>query len=175
MTCREATTLLPLFFDGELDPRQMRVVALHSTRCDACESELRRLERTQELVGEHLRASVDEIDFTNFWPAVDARLRLPRHPWGARVRAWWAEREGISQWGIPALAGAAVMAVLAFLLLARAPHATQTAPAELAAVDNGASIESLDSDLDSVAVLNDPETRTTVLWVSEDSIDGATP
>ena len=30
MTCREASNLLPLFFDGELDARQMRVIALQS-------------------------------------------------------------------------------------------------------------------------------------------------
>ena len=36
MNCRDTRPLLPLFFDGQLDPRQMRGVALHSTRCLEC-------------------------------------------------------------------------------------------------------------------------------------------
>ena len=50
MNCRETRPLLPLFFDGELEARQMRAVALHSTRCIDCEGELRQLERLQDVV-----------------------------------------------------------------------------------------------------------------------------
>ena len=43
MTCREVEKLLDLFLDGELEARAMRAVALHVTRCAACEALLQRL------------------------------------------------------------------------------------------------------------------------------------
>jgi anti-sigma factor RsiW len=170
MTCREAANLLPVFFDGELDARQMRMVALHSTRCPGCEAELRRYERVQQLICERLNAAADEVDFEQFWAGIERRLRCVRPPWRTRLRARWSEGEygWILRW--PALAAAAAVAAFALFLLMRAPQpAFESAAPQVAAVDNAASIDSLDSDLDSVAVLNDPETRTTVLWVSDDS------
>ncbi len=176
MTCREVSNLLPLFFDGELDPRQMRMVALHSTRCTTCERDLRQLERVQELVSDNINTAVDEVDFESFWPGVQRRLSTTRQPWWPRLRAWMGDGEHTWMIRLPALAAAAIVAVLAFLLLTRAPQPT-TAPgaSQLAAVDNATSIESLDTDVDSVAVLNDPETRTTVLWVNDATLSGDQP
>jgi len=174
VTCRDVSNLLPLFFDGELDPRQMRAVALHGTRCGACEGELRQLERVQELVSVTIAASVDEIDLNTFWPAIERQLGPASMPWWKRVGEWWANDE--HRWAVrlPAYAAAAAaLALFAMLFFARTqPSATGELP-QVAANDNAASIETLESDLDSVAVLNDPETRTTVLWVSEDTpVDG---
>ena len=173
MTCRETSNLLPLFFDGELDARQMRAVALHSTRCQTCEAELRQLEQGQDLISEQIRSAVDEIDFSNFWPAIERRLGPARVRRWTRLQVWWQEDEHPWMMRVPAFAAVAAIAVLAFLFFARAPQPT-VAPeaARVAAVDNAASIDSLDTDVDSVAVLSDPETRTTVLWVSEDSGTG---
>jgi len=172
MTCREASNLLPLFFDGELDPRQMRSVALHGTRCQPCEAELRRMERLQELVSETVSAGVDEIDLSNFWTAVERRLGATRPSWWQRMRARW--QEGELRWAvrIPAFAAAAAVAVLAFFLFTRTqqPSAEPGAP-QIAALDHSASIDSLDTDLDAVAVLDDPETSTTALWVSDDKTE----
>jgi anti-sigma factor RsiW len=171
MTCREASNLLPLFFDGELDPRQMRAVALHGTRCQPCETELRRLERVQDLVSETINSAVDEIDLSNFWPGIEDQLGAVRVSRWERARERWRLRwrEGELRWAvrIPLLAAAAA-AVLALFLFSRAlqpgggPDASQ-----IVAVDHSAQIESLDTDSDSVAVLNDPETSTTVLWVND--------
>jgi hypothetical protein len=173
MTCREASNLLPLFFDGELDARQMRAVALHSSRCGGCEGELRNLERLQELVSEKITTDLEEIDFTTLWPAVERQLGPIRTPWWPRLRAWWID--GDHQWlvRLPVFAAAAAIAVLALLIFTRAQQpTTQPDAPQVAAVDNAASIESVDADSDSVAVLSDPQTRTTVLWVSEDSPTG---
>jgi len=168
MTCREATNLLPLFLDGELDGRQMRAVALHSAHCESCERDLRHLERMQELISDTIASAGDEIDLENFWPSIERRLPNTREPWWPRLREWWSDSD--HKWGIrlPAFAAAALIAALMLLLFARTPplNTPQTAP-QLAAVDNATSIESLATDVDSVAVLNDPETRTTVLWVSD--------
>ena len=173
MTCREALNLLPLFFDGELDAHQMRAVALHSTRCTGCEDELRRMERVQELVSTQVSAVVDTVDFGALWSGIDRQLSSVRPSWWTRARTWW--NEGDHGWVIrvPALAAAAAVAVLGFLLWTRAPQPTTRPEAsQVASVDNAASIESLESDVDAVTVLNDPETRTTVLWVSDDTPSG---
>lgn len=173
MTCREAANLLPLFFDGELDARQMRTIALHGTRCVACEDELRRMERLQELVGDTINARVDEIDFSSFWPAIERQLGTARPSLWQRMRARWAEREFGWSVGLPAFAAAAAIALFAFLFFTRVQQPTpQPAASQIAAVDEPASIDSLDTDVDSVAVMSDPETHTTVLWVSDDTVVG---
>jgi anti-sigma factor RsiW len=172
MTCREASNLLPLFFDGELDSRQMRAVALHGTRCSTCEVELRNLNRLQELISETVSAAADEVDFSDLWSAIEKQISAVRVPWRQRVRLWWEDRD---QWALrlPAFAAAALVAALALLLFGqRLQSPTQPEGAQIAAVDNGASIDSLDTDVDSVAVLSDPETRTTVLWVNDDASSG---
>ncbi len=169
MTCREAVNLLPLFFDGELDAHQMRAVALHSTRCGSCEDELRRMERTQELVSAQVNSAIDEVDFGVLWRGIEQRLGTVHVSWWTRVRAWWIDGEHGWMIRVPALAAAAAVAVLGFLLWARAPQpTTQPDASQLASMDSAASIESLDSDVDTVTVLNDPETRSQALWVNDD-------
>ena len=49
MNCPEASELVPRFFDAELEARMMRDVALHLTRCNDCEAEVRRLEGNPHL------------------------------------------------------------------------------------------------------------------------------
>ncbi len=170
MTCREASKLLSLFLDGELDPRQMRAVALHDTRCPTCESELRSIERLQELVSDGINARVDEMDLTNLWPAVEAQLGNVRVSWWGRVAEWWRDGEHLWVRRLPAFAAVAAVAVLALLLLLRAPQpTTNPAAPQLASIDNAASIDTLDTDVDTVTMLNDPDTRTTVLWVSDET------
>jgi anti-sigma factor RsiW len=177
MTCREALNRLPLFFDGELDAQQMRAVALHSTRCGSCEDELRRMERVQDLVSVHVNSAVDEVDFGALWRGIDQRLGTARVSWWTRAHAWWSEGEHGWMIKVPALAAAAAVAVLGFLLWARAPQ-PQTRPdaSQLASMDSAASIDSLESDVDAVTVLNDPETRTQALWVADEiPSNGETP
>ena len=169
MTCRDALNLLPLFFDGELDANQMRAVALHSTRCGGCEDELRRMEQVQAMISTHVNAAVDEVDFSALWRGIDQRLGTVRVSWWTRARAWWSEGEHGWMIKVPAFAAAAAVAILGFLLWTRMPASTpQPDAAVVANLDNAASIDSLESDVDAVTVVNDPETRTTVLWVSDD-------
>ena len=176
MTCRDALNLLPLFFDGELDANQMRAVAMHSTRCSSCEDELRRMEQVQEMISTHVNAALDEVDFSALWRGIDQRLGTVRVSWWNRTRTWWSEGEHRWVIQLPAFAAAAAVAVLGFLLWTRTTASTpQPDAAVVANLDNTASIDSLESDGDAVTVVNDPETRTTVLWVSDDppSAEGA--
>jgi negative regulator of sigma E activity len=165
MTCREASKLLALFFDGELDARQMRVVALHNTRCSTCEPELRQLEHLQELISETVNARVDEVDLTKVWPGVDQQLGSVRLSWWERGRVWWSEGEHEWMARLPALAAAAAVVILAVVLLTRtSPPTPQPAAPQLA--ENAVSIESLISDSNAVTMLDDPQTP--VLWISEE-------
>jgi hypothetical protein len=146
---------------------------MHSTRCGSCEDELRRMERVQELVSERVSAAVDEVDFAALQQGIDQQLDSARPPWWTRLGAWWSDLEPAWLIRVPAFAGAVAVAALGFLLWTRAQQPTTRPDASLvASMDNAASIESLDTDVDAVTVLNDPETRTTVLWVSDDTLSG---
>src|SRR5213594_3487306 len=78
MTCREVQKLLDLFLDGELEARAMRGVALHVTRCPACEAILQRLERLEDVIADTFSDAVAEVDFSTFWPRIAARAETPR-------------------------------------------------------------------------------------------------
>jgi anti-sigma factor RsiW len=171
-TCREARPLLPLFFDGELEARQMRAVALHSTRCPECEHELRELEHLQEAVAAHVSALVDTIDVSQVWAGVAPRLAGRAPSWSERWSAWWEEsRVGWRVRG-PAFAGLAVAALLAVVIVQRGgelPTAPQVARAAKPKIDNSAKVDSMQSSVDSVAMVTEPETNTTMLWIMDDA------
>ncbi len=172
MTCREVTNLLPLFFDGELDSRQMRALALHSSRCTSCEDELGQLEGLQELLRTIINERVDEIDLSKIWSAIEPKLPARKISATERLRRWWEEAAPRWDMRVPAFAAAAMLAALAlyFMTQGRQPGALPTAPQVAIAESNEASIDSLETEADSVALMSDPETSTTLLWVSDDSI-----
>jgi anti-sigma factor RsiW len=167
MTCRETRPLLSLFFDGELEARQMRAVALHSTRCPDCEDELRHFERLQDAVALHVSAMVDEIDVSQVWAGVAPRLTARAPSLLQRLRAWWEERQ--LGWLIrgPAFAALAGITLLALVMWQRAdapPHQPIASR-----VDNSAVLDSVQSSVDSVALVTEPETNTTLLWIMDDA------
>ena len=172
-TCREARPLLPLFFDGELEARQMRAVALHSTRCPECEHELRELEHLQEAVVAHVGALVDSVDVSQIWAGVAPRLAGRAPSWSERLAAWWEESR--ASWRVrgPAFAGLAAAALLAVVIVQRSgelpPAAKQVATARGPKIDNSAKLDSMQSSVDSVALVTEPETNTTMLWIMDDT------
>ena len=164
MTCREAATLLPRFFDGELDAHKMRLMALHSTRCETCEAELRRFERVQAVLHETVNAAVDAADFAHFWSAIEPRLGTTRVSRWERLSVWWTETDRRWLIRVPTYAVATGVVVFAVLYGARyLDLSRRQAPQQLAEQDTQALIHKLQSTLD-VSVLNDPEA--TVLWVN---------
>jgi anti-sigma factor RsiW len=159
MTCREAEKLLDLFLDGELEARPMRTVALHVTRCASCEALLQRQERLQDAIAETYAEAVAEVDFTTFWPGVAARMTDRRRP----VRTWLSRAREIGGGRAAGLAAAAAITVLGILWVWRVPPAG--APVR---TDNQVRIDSLVSESRSVALLSEPESNTTVIWVIDD-------
>lgn len=171
MNCRETLPLLPLFVDGELDARQMRDVAMHSTRCPGCEQELRTLERVEDMVADWVNSAVDEIGEVDVWPSIAPRIATMSQPWTVRFRDWW--ESGEARWIVraPLYAGAlAALALLAAQWVSRAGVEQEIAGA---VVDNSVILDSVKSDAPSLALLNEPETNTMVLWVTDESTTGA--
>lgn len=166
MNCRETRPLLPLFFDGELEARQMRTVALHSTRCAACETDLRRLERLQDALAARISSQLDEIDVSRIWDGVTARIDVVPLPRPQRWREWWEGEHSGWLGKVPAYAALAAAALLAIFLW---QHNGMKPPAELAEVDNSAILDSVQSNVGSLAVLREPETNTLVLWITDDT------
>jgi hypothetical protein len=173
MNCREARSLLPLFLDGELDGRQLRNVALHSTRCPSCEQELQQLERLQDLVVGYVNTRVEATDLTGIWAGVESRIAAVPITWSSRLRAWWDAQE-TAWWPVPAAAALGMAALAAVYLW---PGSSVNPPEQLAheapVIDNSASLDELESHVGSMAVLSEPDTHMTVLWISDDTIDSS--
>ena len=166
MSCREIRPLLSRFLDGELDARQMCVVALHCTRCRACEYDLRHFEQIQDVVASHIAAQVDDFDLSEVWTGVAPRLEPTSRSSLRALREWWEQVD--MRWAarVPAYAAVAAAAVLAVLLWQRDPASP---PTEIAAIDNSAILDSVQSNVGSLALLREPETNTMVLWITDDS------
>ncbi len=166
ITCREVQSLLPLFFDSELDSRQMRVVALHTAKCPSCEPELRQLENLQEVVSRTLSERVEEIDLSNIWTNVEQRLGRTHLTWTERARLWWSEEQPL-HWLMsgPAIGAAIAGFALALLLLANwQPHTVAKSTLAQNNGDSAVSIETIDAP-SNVALLS--ENDTLVLWVDD--------
>lgn len=174
MNCRETRPLLPLFFDGELEARQMRAVALHSTRCTDCEGELRELERMQELLASHVSRLLDDVELSQIWAGVAPRLPVRPPSWLQRWRDRWQETH--VGWAVrgPAFAALAGAALLALFAWQRAEGPLQEDVAVLEKdIDNSAVFDSVQSSVDSVALVTDAETNTTLLWIMDDAAAAA--
>lgn len=176
MNCRETRPLLPLFLDGELDSRQMRSVALHSTRCAECEDELRGMERLQEAVASHIGGEVDQLDLGQVWSGIAPRLGSASPTWRESWDEWWESlRDGWRTWG-PVSAAVAAAAVLALLLWqgdAAGPPSQVASVSQDGAVndpESGVIVESVRSNVGSLALVNEPTTDTMLMWITDDGV-----
>lgn len=165
MTCREAANLVPLLFDGELAPHQMRAVVLHTTLCAECEAEVRRLEHLQQLVRGTVAAGVEGIDFNGFWAGVEQRLVTEPLSLWQRALAWWQAQE---RWAIRVPAYAALAAAVALALFYTTPSGPTPASLPVQVAGGGpAWIDSVEADVDAVLLLEDRESQTALLWVGD--------
>lgn len=168
MNCRETRPLLPLFLDGELESRQMRAVALHSTRCLECEDELRTMERLQEAIASHIGAEIEQIDLSSVWSAVAPRLGSASSTWQQRWEEWWdSVRDGWRTWGTVSAAVAAA-AALAILLWQGGGATTPQQQVAAGDRDNSVIVESVRSNVGSLALVSEPKTDTMLMWITDD-------
>jgi len=167
MNCREARPLLPLFLDGEIDTRQLRSVALHSTRCGECERELQQLEHLQDLVVEHVNSQLEDVDLTRIWGGVAPRIQAISVPWWIRAQARWDTIDIRWRRPAPAFAVLGAAALLAVVLWGPSNQEPQEV-ARQSSIDNSANLDVVESHVGSMALLSEPETNTMVLWITDD-------
>jgi len=161
MICRDIENMLDRFLDGELEARSMRAVALHVTRCPACERLLQELERLQDMVVEGVNEAVARVDFTRFWSDIAGQAEVVQRSFGGvreRLRAAAARPAVIAAM----MAVALLVSALEIWRVGTSLSAVAPAPA-----NNQARIDSLVSDAPSVALLSEPVSNTTVIWVDE--------
>lgn len=182
--CTEIAPLLGVFEDGELQPHEMQEVARHLARCGNCEIVL----HEYAAIGRNLRAVVVTPPLENFARAVQRRLDEVHIPLRTRIEHY-LESLG-ERW---TTAFALMSAALAFgaWVLFFTPYARQNAdqtasadretrifqpndsasPLGTAFVESGPQgvISRLETKNPSVAVWSEPETRTTVIWVPDES------
>lgn len=160
-SCEDFQKRFDLFFDGEIDGRTMRDLALHVTRCRTCEEELRQNERLQEVVAAAVRAEVDRVDVSSLWRSIEGGLEAPQISLGVRLHERWDTRSGLEARFL-ALAGSAALAMILFG--AFWSRDIPAAPAALA--NNKAQIDSISSSAPHVAVWSEPKAQTTAIWVA---------
>jgi len=161
MICRDIENMLDRFLDGELEARSMRAVALHVTRCPACERLLQELERLQDMVVEGVNEAVARVDFTRFWSDIAGQAEVVQRSFGGvreRLRAAAARPAVIAA----VMAVALLVSALEIWRVGTSLSAVAPGPA-----NNQARIDSLVSDAPSVALLSEPVSNTTVIWVDE--------
>jgi anti-sigma factor RsiW len=181
--CSDISPMLGGFEDGELETREMHEVARHLAQCKACEAEL----ADNAAVGRYLRAVAEEPALDGFAEAVQARLATLTPPIHVRVRHYLqAAREQISAGFALSAAALATAALTAVILTpyvsqifspqkpsvqsASVPPSVQapgSAEFAQATVDSPTVISSLESHVATVALWNEPETQTTVIWVPD--------
>jgi anti-sigma factor RsiW len=186
--CSEISPLLGAFEDGEIEPHQMREIALHLGGCASCEKDLSAI----TALGRLLRDSALEPPLDGFAQGVQNRIEHLRPPLHTRIGRWFVdlgERFGAGAGLVAAGAIAALLAVAIATPLARNLVASGSHPAELAARgvsavtheaiaapqtlasavndEPSAIISQLESSDPDVAVWTGPRRDTTVIWLPD--------
>jgi hypothetical protein len=122
------------------------------------------MERLQDLISTRVQAEAAEIDLSRIWAGVAPRLESVSRPWHERLRERWEELGPRWQSLAPVSAAAAVAALIAILFWQG--EQTGGEPTQWAVADNSAIVDAVRSNVD-FEVLREPETNTTVLWITD--------
>lgn len=145
------------WLDGELSAAESESVRAHLASCTDCGEAQRRLEKMHLALKAALTSETPQIDFMSFWRGVERRIN--------EKRAWY---EDLLDWSrglftAPRVAWA-VPAVIGLLLVLLSTDVWRLGGSR----NSFASVESIDAYGRSVALLRQPETRTTVIWLYQD-------
>ena len=106
MDCHKIKKMIPLYLDHELSAADYQQVETHLQNCVDCQSEVRAIQQSWDLLGEIKRVEPDPNYMTRFWRSVDAQI-----PWYSKlyenVQAVFLQR----RW-VPALAGAFIVLLI---------------------------------------------------------------
>ncbi|MEA2627213.1 MAG: hypothetical protein QOD06_3258 [Candidatus Binatota bacterium] len=162
LSCEEVHKRFDVFLDGETDGRSMRELALHLTRCAACEAEFRRYELVGDLFRGSIESGIDRVHVPALWTQIEAGLEPISVSFPARLRGRFAAVLSAG-FGHPVLAlGAAVFVIaMALGIWSAGPR-----EASLHVASNEAHIERLSSSEPNVVLWTEPEEHTTAIWVT---------
>jgi anti-sigma factor RsiW len=172
MTCESVRESLGAWLDGELKPADARSLQLHIEQCAACARERKQLDQLEAVLKRVIGSGAPDIAFEPFWHGVQKRIE-ERTTWHAGLTDWAQSvfaAPGLA-WAVPVVIGL----ILGFLSLdSLVPLWRQHAQR-----DHFASVESIDSYGQNVALFRDSETKTTVIWLyqnqeGEDESSGET-
>jgi anti-sigma factor RsiW len=184
--------MLGPFEDRELEPHEYQEVAFHLARCDECRAEL----ADYGAIGRELRTLPVDLPLDGFKDAVMRRIDGLPVPLGVRLRRLFDRIGGLFPSGLGmAVAGAVAAAITVVLVTPYAQlamhqgapiHEIATAEPALAVrpgvqtarheivrepgeggEEPEAVISKLESDIPSVAVWNEPQMSTTVIWLPD--------
>jgi anti-sigma factor RsiW len=165
-SCDEIRQWLGSFYDRELHGSKFDVVEKHVRECASCAAELKKLERTSEMLRAHYANVAASADLSDVWNRVDAAV------------AEFPEREAesfrerlIRIFSVPKPAWAAVGLVAIALIIAVSilPNDKNSTFAA-----NDCIIDSVESEDYSVMVYEVGDTRMKVIWVMEQQTSGGT-
>lgn len=184
--------MLGPFEDRELEPHEYQEVAFHLARCEECRAEL----ADYGAIGRELRTLPVDLPLDGFKDAVMRRIDGLPVPLGVRLRRLFDRIGGLFPSGLGmAVAGAVAAAITVVLVTPYAQLAmhqaapiheiakaepglalrpgVQTAHHEIAresgevGEESEAVISKLESDIPSIAVWNEPQMSTTVIWLPD--------
>jgi anti-sigma factor RsiW len=155
--CKSIRESIDSWQDGELSAAESESVRAHLASCTDCGETQRRLEKMQLALKAALTSQAPQIDFMSFWQGVERRIN--------EKRAW---HEDLLDWSrglftAPRVAWM-VPAVIGLLLVLLSTDIWRLGGSR----NSFASVESIDAYGRSVALLRQPETRTTVIWLYQD-------
>jgi hypothetical protein len=130
------------------------------------------MERLQDVISTRIHSQVAEIDLSRIWAGVGPRLETVKRPWYETLRERWEEISPRWQTLAPLSAAAAVAGLVAMLFWQSQQGAV--ANTQWASNDNSAIVDSVQSNVQNVAFLREPETNTMVLWIT-DNASGSLP
>ncbi|MCL5966701.1 MAG: zf-HC2 domain-containing protein [Deltaproteobacteria bacterium] len=155
MDCKEARAILEEAIDGRLPPSRASALAAHLAGCVSCAAEEEKLRRVGEMLRLWTAAREEEKapQFDALWTRVQARIRERERTAGAPdwLRRWF--------W----LPAAVVLAVLTLLFY---PSDVNRAPFHPRNFE--VSVETLESDTATVALVEKGDDLPPVIWIIED-------
>ena len=118
MSCEKIRNLLESFYDNELHGKKHDAVSEHLHQCEGCSNELRKLERTGELLRSHFEGVAASEDLSGMWQRVDMATEASTGYEAESLRDRLVRIFAIPR---PAWAAVGVAAVVLVLLLAYLP------------------------------------------------------